>query len=86
MATDRRSYHEAHLAQNRMSTRLNPIYEPDTLATAEAAVPLWIFLGCGGEIGPPAYPVAAVVASVNDHRVAVRRSVSQPKTTRGRTR
>jgi hypothetical protein len=29
MAPDRRSYRDAHLAQNRTSRRLNPTYEPD---------------------------------------------------------
>jgi hypothetical protein len=54
------------------------------LATADPALPRgspWAVR----EIRTTGYPTA-VVASANDQRVAVRRSVSQPKTTRGRTR
>jgi len=39
-----------------------------------------------GEIHTNAYRITAVAEPANDHRVAVRKSVSQPKTTRGRTR
>ncbi len=38
------------------------------------------------EIHTSGYGITAVAESANDQRVAVRRSVSQPKTTRGRTR